>query len=103
MSRDRTPLLIGAILVVLLAAGPFIPQWAIFIITIAFAKGLVALGLMLLLRAGLVKPSMDLLVRRIIVIAAIAWIPLLVLTLLSGTAVGDHRFRRPTFLSAPWR
>ena len=55
MSRDRTPLLIGAILLVLLAAGPFIPQWAIFIITIAFAKGLVALGLMLLLRAGLVS------------------------------------------------
>ena len=55
MSRDRTPLLIGAILVVLLAAGPFIPQWAIFIITIAFAKGLVALGLMLLLRAGLIS------------------------------------------------
>jgi ABC-type branched-subunit amino acid transport system permease subunit len=55
LTRDRTPLLIGAILVVLLAAGPFIPQWAIFIITIAFAKGLVALGLMLLLRAGLVS------------------------------------------------
>ena len=59
MSRDRTadftPSVIGAILVVLLAAGPFIPQWAIFIITIAFAKGLVALGLMLLLRAGLIS------------------------------------------------
>jgi ABC-type branched-subunit amino acid transport system permease subunit len=59
LSRDRTadftPLVIGAILVVLLAAGPFIPQWAIFIITIAFAKGLVALGLMLLLRAGLIS------------------------------------------------
>jgi branched-chain amino acid transport system permease protein len=59
LSRDRTadftPLVIGTILVVLLAAGPFIPQWAIFIITIAFAKGLVALGLMLLLRAGLIS------------------------------------------------
>lgn len=55
MSRDRTPLLIAAVLIVLLAVGPFIPQWAIFIITIAFAKGLVALGLMLLLRAGLVS------------------------------------------------
>ncbi len=39
----------------LLAVGPLIPQWAIFIITIAFAKGLVALGLMLLLRAGLIS------------------------------------------------
>ena len=55
MSRDRTPLVIILVLLVLLAAGPFIPQWAIFIITIAFAKGLVALGLMLLLRAGLVS------------------------------------------------
>jgi len=55
MNRDRTPLLIGAILVALLAGGPFIPQWAIFIVTVAFAKGLVALGLMLLLRAGLVS------------------------------------------------
>ncbi|HET7668879.1 MAG TPA: branched-chain amino acid ABC transporter permease [Burkholderiales bacterium] len=55
MRRDRTPLLVLAVLLLLLAAGPFIPQWAIFIITIAFAKGLVALGLMLLLRAGLVS------------------------------------------------
>ena len=51
----------------LLAAGPFIPQWAIFIITIAFAKGLVALGLMLLLRAGglLVRPGALLLPWRL--------------------------------------
>jgi len=48
-------MVIGAILVALLAGGPFIPQWAIFIVTVAFAKGLVALGLMLLLRAGLVS------------------------------------------------
>lgn len=47
--------MLGVILVALLAGGPFIPQWAIFIVTIAFAKGLVALGLMLLLRAGLVS------------------------------------------------
>jgi ABC-type branched-subunit amino acid transport system permease subunit len=31
------------------------PQWAMFIVTIVFAQGLVALGLMLLLRAGLVS------------------------------------------------
>jgi branched-chain amino acid transport system permease protein len=53
--RDRTPLLIGVILVVLLAGGPFLPQWAMFMVTIAIARGLVALGLMLLLRAGLVS------------------------------------------------
>ena len=55
MRRDRTALLIGVILAVLLIGGPFIPQWAMFIVTIAFAQGLVALGLMLLLRAGLVS------------------------------------------------
>ncbi|HUQ76239.1 MAG TPA: branched-chain amino acid ABC transporter permease [Burkholderiales bacterium] len=55
MKRDRTIPLIGAIVLALLAGGPFLPQWAMFIVTIAFAKGLVALGLMLLLRAGLVS------------------------------------------------
>jgi len=55
LRRERTPLVLGGILAALLAGGPFIPQWAIFIITVAFAKGLVALGLMLLLRAGLVS------------------------------------------------
>ena len=42
----------------------------------------------LLLRARLVRPSMDLLARRIIVIAGVAWIPLFVLTLLSSNAFG---------------
>ncbi|HVJ10535.1 MAG TPA: branched-chain amino acid ABC transporter permease, partial [Burkholderiales bacterium] len=39
----------------LLLGGTVLPQWAMFMMTIAFAKGLVALGLMLLLRAGLVS------------------------------------------------
>src|SRR5574339_147390 len=47
--------LLGAVLLIVLAAGLFLPQWAMFIVTIAFANGLVALGLMLLLRAGLVS------------------------------------------------
>jgi len=51
----RTPLLLAAILVVILAAGLSLPQWAMFIVTVAFARGLVALGLMLLLRTGLVS------------------------------------------------
>ena len=42
----------------------------------------------LLLRARLVRPSMDLLARRMLVIAALTWVPLLVLTLLSGNAFG---------------
>ena len=55
MRRDRTIAVIGIAFAVLAAAGPWLPQWAMFIITIAFARGLVALGLLLLLRAGLVS------------------------------------------------
>ena len=55
MRPDRTPLVLLAIVAVLLAAGPFTPQWAVFLVTIAFAKGLVVLGLMILLRCGLVS------------------------------------------------
>lgn len=41
-----------------------------------------------LLRAGLVRPSMDLAARRIVVFSLFAWLPLLVLTLLAGRAIG---------------
>ena len=55
MTRDRTHLALGTILLLVAAGGPFLPKWALFLLTIAVAKGLVALGLMLLLRAGLVS------------------------------------------------
>lgn len=55
MSRDRTYAALGMILLAIVAAGPLLPKWALFLLTIAVAKGLVALGLMLLLRAGLVS------------------------------------------------
>ena len=55
MKLDRTQLALVAILVAVAAGGPFLPKWALFLLTIAVAKGLVALGLMLLLRAGLVS------------------------------------------------
>jgi len=42
----------------------------------------------LLLRAGLIKPSLDLAARRIVVITAVTWLPLLLLTILSGRVVG---------------
>jgi len=42
-------------LIILLVAGSVIPNWAMFLITIAFAKGLVALGIIALMRAGLVS------------------------------------------------
>ncbi|HEX4926673.1 MAG TPA: branched-chain amino acid ABC transporter permease [Burkholderiales bacterium] len=52
---SRAALLVGAVLAAILALGLVLPQWAIFILTIALATGLVALGLVLLLRAGLVS------------------------------------------------
>lgn len=55
MTRDRIPLVLGALFALVAVAGPWVPPWALFILTIAFAKGLVALGLMLFLRAGLVS------------------------------------------------
>jgi ABC-type branched-subunit amino acid transport system permease subunit len=55
MSAGRAPFTLALILVVILAAGPFAPQWILFLLTIALAKGLVVLGLMLLLRCGLVS------------------------------------------------
>lgn len=55
MKSDRTLLVLGMILLALVGAGPSLPQWALFLLTIAIAKGLVALGLMLQLRAGLVS------------------------------------------------
>ena len=44
----------------------------------------------LLMRTGLLKPSMDLAVRRMVVISLVAWLPLLVLSVLSGHAVGGQ-------------
>jgi len=55
MSRDRT---VGALAVacgVLLAAAPLAPQWLMFLLALALAKGLVVLGLVLLMRTGLVS------------------------------------------------
>ena len=52
---ERTPLVIGTVLAAVLVLGLALPQWALFILTISFATGLVALGLVLLLRAGLVS------------------------------------------------
>ena len=55
MNRDRTPLLLAAVLAAVAIGGLALPQWALFILTVACAQGLVVLGLMLLLRAGLVS------------------------------------------------
>jgi ABC-type branched-subunit amino acid transport system permease subunit len=55
MRFDKTTLGFGAVLLAMMLASPFIPQWALFMLTIAGANGLVVLGLMLFLRAGLVS------------------------------------------------
>ena len=55
MSPDRTPRTLALILAAMLVGGPFAPQWTLFLVTVALAKGLVVLGLMILLRCGLVS------------------------------------------------
>ena len=52
---DRTALGLLAAFAALLLLGPFLPKWAVFLVTVSLAKGLVALGLLLLMRAGLVS------------------------------------------------
>lgn len=44
----------------------------------------------LLMRLGLITPSLDLLKRRIIYITLFAWLPLLLLSLIEGKAWGSH-------------
>ena len=51
----RNHLALFAIVAVLLAGIPLAPQWLMFLATLALAKGLVVLGLLLLMRTGLVS------------------------------------------------
>lgn len=53
--RDRTEAILISALLLLLVAGPFLPRWALFMINIALAWGTVVLGMMLLMRTGLVS------------------------------------------------
>ena len=53
MLRGRIPILAALALLVLLA--PLLPSWLLFLLTVAFAKGLVVLGVVLLLRGDLVS------------------------------------------------
>ena len=55
MKPDRTPALLAAVLAAVVVGGLALPQWLLFILTIACAQGLVVLGLSLLIRAGLVS------------------------------------------------
>jgi ABC-type branched-subunit amino acid transport system permease subunit len=51
----RTALGLGLTLLAVAGAAPLLPRWALFLVTISIAKGLVALGLLLLMRTGLVS------------------------------------------------
>jgi branched-chain amino acid transport system permease protein len=53
--RDRTTQVLVGALVVLLAAGPFLPKWAMFMLNLSLSWGTVVLGMMLLMRTGLVS------------------------------------------------
>jgi len=55
MKRDPTlPILItGSI--ILLAVGPLLPRWAMFLINVSLCYGIVVLGMMLLMRTGVVS------------------------------------------------
>lgn len=55
MRIDKLTVRFALVLLVLMLLTPFIPQWAMFMLTIAGANGLVVLGLLLFLRAGLVS------------------------------------------------
>jgi branched-chain amino acid transport system permease protein len=51
----RTGPALAVVLAALLVAGPLMPSWLMFLLTVALAKGLVVLGLMVMMRAGLVS------------------------------------------------
>jgi branched-chain amino acid transport system permease protein len=55
MRLDTTSRVLLAALVVLLAAGPFLPRWAMFMLNVSLSWGTVVLGMMLLMRTGLVS------------------------------------------------
>lgn len=55
MSLDRTLVGLGIALVLLGVLGFVLPSWAVFLFTVAIAKALVVLGLLILWRTGLVS------------------------------------------------
>ncbi|MBI3527658.1 MAG: branched-chain amino acid ABC transporter permease [Betaproteobacteria bacterium] len=55
MKHDPTlPILIAGS-IILLAVGPFLPRWAMFLINVSLCYGIVVLGMMLLMRTGVVS------------------------------------------------
>ena len=55
MKRDFTIRTLVGVLIALLLAGPLLPRWAMFLITVSLCYGTVVLGMMLLMRTGVVS------------------------------------------------
>ena len=55
MKRDRTVSVVAAVAAALLIAGPLLPRWAVFLTTVSMCYGIVVIGMMLLMRTGLVS------------------------------------------------
>lgn len=55
MKLDRTTIAIGVVTVALLAASPVLPKWAMSLLNVSLCYGTVVLGMMLLMRTGLVS------------------------------------------------
>jgi len=55
MKHDSTLPVLAALAIVLLAIGPLLPRWAMFLINVSLCYGIVVLGMMLLMRTGVVS------------------------------------------------
>ncbi|HEU4923258.1 MAG TPA: branched-chain amino acid ABC transporter permease, partial [Burkholderiales bacterium] len=55
IGRDRTVIALVTLCAALCASAWLAPQWLVFLLALAIAKGLVVLGLLLLMRTGLVS------------------------------------------------
>jgi hypothetical protein len=64
MIKDRTLLGLTLALAVLLADVAVFPHWLAFLVMVSLARGLVVLGLVLQMRAGLVSFGQPLLLHR---------------------------------------
>ena len=55
MKRERTVTTVTIVLAALLVFAPFLPNWTMFLFTVSLCYGIVVLGMMLLIRTGLVS------------------------------------------------
>ena len=55
MKRDPTLPILIAVSIILLVIGPILPRWGMFLINVSLCYGIVVLGMMLLMRTGVVS------------------------------------------------